>query len=353
MTNRLVFAAFALMLPLLSHCASVPAKEPSALILPDVHDPAAFVRYGDSLLLYASPVEWWRFDLNEQDWYFLGDDLYADNRPVWDLGDAAFWAPSIIPVGEGRFRLYHSAVYDEENHGSRIGFAEGIGAGTDLSWEPKADFVIESDGYEQPFAIDPAVFRDKAGRLWMVYGSHAEGIWLVELDSETGFLAERPSEKRWSFGDTRFTHLADYGGSRYEENTIEAAYVYNHPENEFYYLFVNWGRCCAGVESTYNIRLGRSRSPTGPYLDRDGVPMEMGGGSLFLDMSGRILGDSRFVGPGHAGIYRHNDGDFYFSHHFYDARNGGTPSLAVWHLEWVDGWPRIDPAEDVQINGDR
>jgi hypothetical protein len=48
------------------------------------------------------------------------------------------------------------------------------------------------------------------------------------------------------------------------------------------------------------------------------------------------------VGPGHAGIYRHDDGRYYFSHHFYDAASGGAPSLALWHLVWVDGWPRID-----------
>ena len=47
------------------------------------------------------------------------------------------------------------------------------------------------------------------------------------------------------------------------------------------------------------------------------------------------------MGPGHAGIYRHDDGRYYFSHHFYDAANGGTPSLALWHLTWVDGWPQI------------
>ena len=204
------------------------------------------------------------------------------------------------------------------------------------------EYVVESDGHDQPFAIDPAVFSDDEGRHWLVYGSHGAGIWIVEIDPDTGLLAERPSDTPWSADDDRFTHLADYGGTRYDENNIEAGYVYNHPENEFYYLFVNWDKCCSGTDSTYNIRVGRSDSPTGPYLDRSGRLLSDGGGSLFLDSTGEILGDSRFVGPGHAGVYRHDDGRYYFSHHFYDAANGGTPSLALWHLTWVDGWPQID-----------
>ena len=319
------------------------------LVLPDVHDPAQLVRVGDALHLYASPVEWWAYNLDDRDWYFLGDDLYEGNNPDWDLGDAAYWAPSIVQVAEDRYRLYHSAVYDEANHGSRIGFARGAVADGEIAWAPVDDYVIESDGYNQPFAIDPAVFADDEGRHWLVYGSHAAGIWIVEIDPDSGFLAERPWDKRWRADDDRFTHLADYGGNRHDENNIEAAYIYNHPGNEFYYLFVNWDRCCSGPESTYNIRIGRSDSPTGPYLDRDGRPLSDGGGSLFLDRSGEILGDSRFVGPGHAGIYRHVNGSYYFSHHFYDAASGGTPSLALWNLTWVDGWPQIDRGRPVEL----
>lgn len=339
---------------LLGSCDSVSnsggeASVHEPLVLPDVHDPAQLVRVGDALHLYASPVEWWAYNLDDRDWYFLGDDLYEGNNPDWDLGDAAYWAPSIVQGAEDRYRLYHSAVYDGANHGSRIGFARGAVADGEIAWAPVDDYVIESDGYNQPFAIDPAVFADDEGRQWLVYGSHAAGIWIVEIDPDSGFLAERPWDKRWRADDDRFTHLADYGGNRHDENNIEAAYIYNHPGNEFYYLFVNWDRCCSGPESTYNIRIGRSDSPTGPYLDRDGRPLSDGGGSLFLDRSGEILGDSRFVGPGHAGIYRHVNGSYYFSHHFYDAASGGTPSLALWNLTWVDGWPQIDRGRPVEL----
>lgn len=109
---------------LLGSCDAVSnsAEEASVhdpLVLPDVHDPAQLVRVGGALHLYASPVEWWTYSLDDRDWYFLGDDLYDGNNPDWDLGDAAYWAPSIVQGAEDRYRLYHSAVHDEANHGSR------------------------------------------------------------------------------------------------------------------------------------------------------------------------------------------------------------------------------------------
>jgi arabinan endo-1,5-alpha-L-arabinosidase len=319
------------------------------VILPDVHDPAQLVFHADHLLLYASAVEWWSYSLQTGEWEFLGDDLYGEDGPRWDHGDRRFWAPTIRRIGDSQFRLYHSAVFDEDAHGSRIGFGEGHGESVDLEWEPTSAPVVQSDGLDEPFAIDPAVFADDDDRTWLVFGSHAEGIWIAELDNSTGYLARRPRDISWSPDDERFFHLADYGGDRYDENNVEAGYVYNHPETEWYYLFVNWGRCCAGRRSTYNIRVGRSRSPTGPYLDRDGVALSEGGGSLFLDEDGEILGDPRFIGPGHAGLYRHRNGSYYVTHHFYDGEHRGRPSWAMWNLDWINGWPVVDADHEVEV----
>jgi len=88
---------------LLASCKSVAnsgdASVHEPLVLPDVHDLAQLVRVGDALRLYASAVEWWAYSLGDRDSYFLGDDLYDGNNPDWDLGDAAYWAPSIVQSG--------------------------------------------------------------------------------------------------------------------------------------------------------------------------------------------------------------------------------------------------------------
>jgi arabinan endo-1,5-alpha-L-arabinosidase len=117
---------------------------------------------------------------------------------------------------------------------------------------------------------------------------------------------------------------------------IEAVALYGH--GDYFYQFVNWGWCCRGINSTYNIRLGRSRDIAGPYLDREGRDLRHGGGSLLLGTEGR------FIGPGHAGIFREGE-RHWMSYHFYDGRHSGRARLAIRALEWDDqGWPRVSTA---------
>src|SRR5208282_3538397 len=103
----------------------------------------------------------------------------------------------------------------------------------------------------------------------------------------------------------------------------------------YYYLFLNFGGCCAGVNSTYNIRVGRSTSVTGPYLDRDGVNMVNGGGTMLLESTGR------YIGPGHAAIMNDN-GTNWFTYHYYDGKNNGTATVGMNRIFWtVDNWPAL------------
>lgn len=156
--------------------------------------------------------------------------------------------------------------------------------------------------------------------MWLALGSFWSGIKLVQVDPETG--------KRIS-PDSPIHSLAGH-------ETIEAPCLCQH--GEYFYLFVNWGFCCRGTNSTYNIRVGRSDSVTGPFVDRDGRDMLHGGGSLFLGCEGR------FVGPGHAGIFTEGQTNW-FSFHFYDAVRGGVATLAARRLQWsTDGWPRLQQA---------
>ena len=114
---------------------------------------------------------------------------------------------------------------------------------------------------------------------------------------------------------------------------VEAAYVY--PFGGFYYLFVNWGACCRGVESTYNIRVGRSSSPTGPYFDKEGIDMMEGGGSLL------VKSFENKIGPGHAGVKIDEDHRYFLSFHYYDAEFDGKPWVDELEILWRNGWPEI------------
>jgi len=327
-----------------------PLERPSgAMILEGIHAPSQLVRSGDHLLLYANTLEQWAYDLNTQTWDLPGDDIYDGNPPTWVDGNKQFGTPALIQLDETHYRLYHSAVVDEASQVSKIGFAEGVGQGRDIVWSVVDDFVLQSETVNQPFALDPSVFTDDEGRIWLVYGSHGAGIYMVELNPDTGFLRNLPQKKT---ADGRFFHIADYGGSSSDSNAIEGAYIYNHPDTDYYYLFVNWGHCCNEDANDYHIRVGRSTSPTGPYLDKAGVDLADGGGTMFLDAEGDILGHGRFIAPGQAGIYRHSDGLDYFSHHFYDGENGSKSTWALWQLDWVDGWARVDTDHVVDLTDD-
>jgi arabinan endo-1,5-alpha-L-arabinosidase len=88
-----------------------------------------------------------------------------------------------------------------------------------------------------------------------------------------------------------------------------------------------------GASSTYNIRVGRSEQVLGPYLDRDGVRLLDGGGTLLL------RGDGRFNGPGHNAVIFRGQQAFNV-YHAYDATRGGAATLRVAELAWDDdGWP--------------
>src|SRR5580765_3601086 len=63
----------------------------------------------------------------------------------------------------------------------------------------------------------------------------------------------------------------------------------------YYYLFSSWGACCNGALD-YNMRVGRSTSVTGPYVDKAGVALMQGGGTLL------VQGDARWKGPGHSAV---------------------------------------------------
>lgn len=323
--------------------------EPMTGVYLPAHDVAKMVKDGDHYIVYYSGLESVFYDTDEQVWVEgmgIGDipsPLTGDKKPAWIASSVVskidvMSAPGML---DSRTMYYCIADWDADDGSACIGRATATGTPpTDLVWTDDGEPVIcsDADGIQagEPFAIDPAVLIDDDGKLWMVYGSHWSGIWIVELDRTTGHL----SEAGWSADNNAFTRLAQNLSDPDDEfvaGKVEAAFIYNH--DDYYYLFVNWGECCNGINSTYNIRVGRSEWPIGPYLDREGVSMDDGGGTIFLET------DGRFIGPGHAGIYEHKEGSdrqYVFTFHFYDKNNDGTGTLGTGILTWdADGWPTL------------
>ena len=178
----------------------------------------------------------------------------------------------------------------------------------------EAVVVASSDGHEDCDAIDPSLLLDpNDGRLWLSYGTYFGFIRLAELDPKTGLRVE---------------------GNQAVDIAIDCEASYLMYRDGWYYLLGTHGTCCSGPNSTYNIRVGRSRKVTGPYLDNAGVDMLRGGGKLVVAASGR------FIGPGHFGLMDLGDGVQKFSCHYEaDLDRGGRSVLDIRPLLWKDGWP--------------
>ena len=290
------------------------------------HDPGTIIRCKDRYYLFSTGrginSKW---STNKLFWS-TGPRVFT-NAPAWASGtvtnfDGNIWAPDILLVN-GRYCLYYAI----SSWGSQM---SAIGLVSNPTLDPAAPayrwtdqgIVIQSTNGSPYNTIDPSVMLDASGNPWMAFGSYWNGIYLVQLNPTNGLRMATNSP---------VTRLA-------WNSSIEAACL--RYRAGYYYLFVNWGSCCSGVNSTYNVRVGRSVGITGPYLDRNGVDMRSPGGTPFLE------GTGKFVGPGHVGIFS-EEGQDWFSYHYYDAGAYapwygafGAATFDIAPLSWTaDGWP--------------
>jgi beta-xylosidase len=110
-----------------------------------------------------------------------------------------------------------------------------------------------------------------------------------------------PKSGNWfSLGDPDCKELSR-GPSKVDDVWVEAAYII--PKELYgtqYYFFA----CCSGINSTYEIHVGRSTNPLGPYLNKDGVDMMNFDDSTHLDSSRFVASSPYMIGPGHMAHYR-------------------------------------------------
>ena len=163
-------------------------------------------------------------------------------------------------------------------------------------------------------AIDAGLFMDpQTGRLYCTYGTYFGFIRMVELDPKTGAKVEGTVDPNIAI-DCEATTM-----------------IYR---NGWYYLLGTHGTCCDGVNSTYNIVVGRSRSVYGPFIDNMGRDMVAGGGKMVVD------GEDRQFGAGHFGRYIEDEGVEKMSFHWEaDLDRSARSVLAIRPIVWVNDWP--------------
>ena len=240
------------------------------------------------------------------------------------------WAPDITHRN-GTYYLYYSISAFGKNT-SAIGVATNTTldpANPNFKWVDQGMVIESVPGRDLWNAIDPNIAYDAEGNPWMTFGSFWSGLKLVKLDPSMTKIAEPQVWRTIAARERKFGTADTSAGS----GVIEAPFIFK--KGEMYYLFVSLGRCCQGANSTYHVAVGRSAEITGPYLDKEGVDLAKGGGTVV------IRGNENYAGIGHNGAYTFDGKDYYVSH-AYSLRDDGQQRLMIRPIQWdAEGWPIV------------
>lgn len=261
-------------------------------------------------------------------WERIGKVVPAPPQESIDwVGGDDIWAPDIVKEGD-EYRLYCS----------------------NSSWGVRQSciFLAVSDNPEGPFiprgcvlkttdempvnAIDANIITDnRTGEQYMLYGSFWGGCHMLKLDRNTGLAAE----------DGIGVCVARR--PKWQSGAIEGPYMVYNEEFGYYYLFVSYG----SLKSDYNIRVGRSRNITGPFVDFNGREL------TDIDDQDNTVGNlifagyawnegTAYMGPGHNSVLNDN-GEWYVVCHIREKNFTKSPepsTMQIRKLFWSeDGWP--------------
>ncbi|MCM1264297.1 MAG: glycoside hydrolase family 43 protein, partial [Butyrivibrio sp.] len=208
-----------------------------------------------------------------------------------------------------------------------------------------------------PNCIDPCVFYDDDGNLWMAYGSWSGGIFMLELEEETGLRDYSVSYETDIHSDAYFGKKI--AGGAYVSG--EASYI--QKIGDYYFLFISYGNLEAA--GGYNVRVFRSEKPDGDYVDElgntpyydkylfnynDGVGIRLFGGYKWRNfMTGQVA-------QGHNSAFVDEDGKAYIVFHTRTTKGTEEHYVKVHQLflnkeGWIVAAPYQTNGESVDSSG--
>lgn len=340
-----------------------------------VHDPSV-IKVGDTFYVFGSHLasakskdlmKWTQMtsSVSATNPLFLNgsSNVYTELAETfkWAQSDT-LWAPDVKQLADGRFYMYYNACKGDSPL-SALGVAvanniegpyvnKGIILKSGMWGQASYDGTVY-DALKHPNTVDPNVFFDNAGKLWMIYGSYSGGIFIMRMNPATGMpLPGQGYGKRLIGGN---------------HSRIEGAYVMYSPATAYYYMFTSFG----GLDANggYNMRVARSTNPDGPYVDAQGNNMANVKADptkpLFDDASiapygvklmgnflfERQLGDAGagigtgYVSPGHnSAYYDPATGKHFLIFHTRFPERGEQHEVRVHQMFMnADGWPVVTP----------
>lgn len=345
-----------------------------------VHDPSV-IKVDDTYYVFGSHLQVAKSkDLIS--WDSVASGVTDDNPVVpnvtkefaealqWAQTDT-LWAADVIQLADGKFYMYYNACKgDSPRSALGVAVADNIeGPYKDQGlllksgmWDEISEDGTIYDATKHPNVVDPDVFYDKDGKLWMVYGSYSGGIFILEMDETTGKpLPNQGYGKKLTGGN---------------HSRIEAPYMLYSPETDYYYLYLSYGGLAA--DGGYNIRVAHSKTPDGPFYDAEGNDMikvmadkdkplfddesiepfgvKLLGNYLFE----RQIGDpgtgqgTGYVSPGHnSAYYDEETGKHFLIFHSRFPNRGEEHEVRVHEMHMnSEGWPVVSPYRYAGMESD-
>lgn len=347
-----------------------------------VHDPSV-IKTDDTYYVFGSHlaaarsndlVNWYRFAQGVNSANPLFNNVTVELAEALNWAETnTLWAADVTQLADGRYYMYYNACRgDSPLSAMGVAVADNIEGPYEniqvmlRSGRGQTPTGASYNGGIHPNVVDPHVFYGEEGRLWMAYGSYSGGLFILELDPNTGLIL--PGQNA---NDGYGTHLMGGNHSR-----IEAPYILYSPQSDYYYLFSSFGGLAAN--GGYDIRVARSRNPQGPYYDAAGNDMRTVRADCALDcgddsiegfaqkMMGGHLWDRKsgdpgsgigtgYVAPGHNSAYYEASSQQYFN--FFHTR---FPQQGEMHQVRVhemflnnDDWLVAAPTPYRPYNGDK
>ena len=261
-------------------------------------------------------------------WEYVGPIFTDANRPSYAAPNAGLWAPDVRYI-QGKYVMYFTVTDTTLNPGgdSAIGVATADSpAGPWVSTDTPIVPPRANNPGDYFWTFDPSGFTDTDGNQYLYWGSYYGGVHVTRVTADGLQVVGEPTQVgAWD---------------RYE-----GSYVVEH--DGWSYLMASSANCCAGPSTGYSVFVGRSKSPMGPFLDKDGRDMNASvtGGTLVVTQNGNT-----WIGAGHNAMFTDASGRDWLLYHAIDKDNPwlnqphgiNRRPMLMDRIDWIDGWPVVN-----------